>query len=296
MKGHLFFNTWCAATMLAELLENVEAEADIVLIDRGLFDALVWLTLQAQRGEVTKEEVHAIESFVLLDRWRSLIDLAVVMNVSAEQAIVREVSQRISRKPGSIMNPDTLAVLSNSVRQTVQQYGSRFAAVIQHDTAGQDVRASNIALAAKILDHFERFVDPDILVVPRTQLDTLPLDREGAFTKSAVEKSLACITNHGRFERRSDAELDNDNIQIVPAGFLTYRDNVFVFQRKEQDPKYRLYGKTTVFQATHVVRRTGEGDLDLLKAALLERITRALFLSRIFPVELIGYCWDRDDP
>src|SRR5215471_11725926 len=89
MKGHLFFNTWCAATMLAELLENVEAEADIIIIDRGLFDALVWLTMQAERGEVTKEEAHAIESFLLLDRWRTLIDLTVVMNVSAEQAIAR---------------------------------------------------------------------------------------------------------------------------------------------------------------------------------------------------------------
>src|SRR5882724_237537 len=28
MKGHLFFNTWCATTMLAELLANVETETD----------------------------------------------------------------------------------------------------------------------------------------------------------------------------------------------------------------------------------------------------------------------------
>lgn len=36
MKGHLFFNTWCASTMLAELLVNVEADADIILVDRFL--------------------------------------------------------------------------------------------------------------------------------------------------------------------------------------------------------------------------------------------------------------------
>src|SRR5215204_7495616 len=56
MKGHLFFNTWCATTMLAELLANVEAQTDILIIDRGLFDALVWLLMQAQRGEVTRDE------------------------------------------------------------------------------------------------------------------------------------------------------------------------------------------------------------------------------------------------
>lgn len=53
MKGHLFFNTWCAATMLAELLANVDTETDVIIVDRGIFDALVWLTLQRQRHEVT---------------------------------------------------------------------------------------------------------------------------------------------------------------------------------------------------------------------------------------------------
>src|SRR3954466_4175 len=79
MKGHLFFNTWCAASMLAELLANVETEPDIILVDRGIFDALVWLVLQEQRGELTAAEARAIEAFLLLDRWRSLIDLAIVM-------------------------------------------------------------------------------------------------------------------------------------------------------------------------------------------------------------------------
>src|SRR5262245_46546772 len=68
MKGHLFFNTWCAATMLAELLENVDTDTDIIIVDRGLFDALVWLTLQHQRRELTQDEAKTIEAFLLLDR------------------------------------------------------------------------------------------------------------------------------------------------------------------------------------------------------------------------------------
>src|ERR1700687_1018996 len=56
MKGHLFFNTWCATSMLAELLANVETETDIIIVDRGIFDALVWLTSQERRGEVTPAE------------------------------------------------------------------------------------------------------------------------------------------------------------------------------------------------------------------------------------------------
>jgi hypothetical protein len=66
MKGHLFFNTWCATSMLAELLANIEADADIVIVDRGLFDALVWLTMQEKRGEITEEEANTIEQFIIL--------------------------------------------------------------------------------------------------------------------------------------------------------------------------------------------------------------------------------------
>jgi hypothetical protein len=156
MKGHLFFNTWCASTMLAELIANVDTETDVIIVDRGLFDALVWLTLQRQRGELTEHEADVIEAFLLLDRWRSLIDLAVVMNVLPEKAMQRETSHRISSKPGSIMNVDVLRMLSSSVDETISRYSSKFPAIIKHDTSGESVRVSNARLAEMILDHFNR--------------------------------------------------------------------------------------------------------------------------------------------
>jgi hypothetical protein len=154
MKGHLFFNTWCASTMLAELIATVDTETDLIIVDRGLFDALVWLTLQRQRGELTEREATVIEQFLLLDRWRSLIDLAVVMNVSAEEAIKRETGNRISSKPGSIMNIPVLAALSNSVKETISLYREKFPAIVEYDTSGGgNVRYSNARLAGMILDH-----------------------------------------------------------------------------------------------------------------------------------------------
>lgn len=46
MKGHFFFNAWTTATMLAEVLESVESDADLLFLDRGFLDALIWLDLQ----------------------------------------------------------------------------------------------------------------------------------------------------------------------------------------------------------------------------------------------------------
>jgi len=161
MKGHLFFNTWCACSMLAELLANVEAEADIIIVDRGIFDSLVWLTLQLRRGEITSEEAGTIDSFLLLKRWRTLIDLVVVMNVSAREALLRENAQRITTKPGSIMNEQVLEVLSESVHSAYEKYKGKFDGIVLHDTSGNQITESNTRLASNILDSLEQFLDPE---------------------------------------------------------------------------------------------------------------------------------------
>ena len=257
MKGHLFFNTWCACSMLAELLANVEAEADIIIVDRGIFDSLVWLTLQLQRGEITSDEAGTIDSFLLLERWRTLIDLVVVMNVPAKEALDRENNQRITTKTGSIMNERALEVLSSSVRSAYEKYNEKFDGIFLHDTSGNKVKESNTALASKILDSLQEFLDPEILVVPKECLADLPMDQSGNFEAGAASKAAACISKSGTFVRRSQAESDDGLVQIIPAGILTYEDKVFVFQRKEPDPKYRLYGKTTILEATHTVNDDG---------------------------------------
>src|SRR5262249_12483763 len=73
MKGHFFFNTWTTCTMLAEVIDAVDRKFDLVILDRGFFDALVWLELQLGRRQVTPEEAKVFEQFVLLERWRQLV-------------------------------------------------------------------------------------------------------------------------------------------------------------------------------------------------------------------------------
>jgi predicted NUDIX family phosphoesterase len=295
MKGHLFFNTWCAASMLAELLANVETETDLIIVDRGLFDALGWLSMQKRRGELSAEEASTVEAFFLLERWRILIDLVVVMRVSADEAIIRENAPRITQKGGSIMNPDVLAAINDSVAVASNLYGKIFAAFIEHPTTGQTPRESNVMLASKVLDCLSAFLNPEVLVVPHTNLQALPLLNGGSFGEGAVKKVFECITSHGHFLKRADAEVQRDYVQIIPCGVLRYEKQVFVFQRKETDPKYRLYGKRTIWQGCHALKQTGIPLTELLKNALGERISRELFLSRSFPTEAVGYCWDRDD-
>lgn len=296
MKGHLFFNTWCATSMLAELLENIETDTDIIIVDRGIFDALVWLRLQLQRGELTAKESRTIEHFLLLERWKSLIDLSVVMSVNANTAMKREVSQRITKKPGSIMNPDVLGNITRSVRAAVREYRSQFPELLNIDTSrSKSVRESNTSLANKMVDALEEFLNPRILVAPRKEIEKLPLARGGSFNELDLRRAVKCIRDHGRYMLRAEAESNDQVVQIVAAGILTCEEKVFVFQRKEADPKSKLYGHATIWQGTHVTKRPGAIGKSLLSATLMDRIVRSLFLSREFDTELKGYCWDSGD-
>ena len=295
MKGHLFFNTWCATSMLAELLANVDTETDIVIVDRGIFDALVWLTLQEKRGELTATEARTFEAFLLLERWRSLIDLSIVMTVSAKEALSREVGQRLTKKTGSITNEDVLSAITESVDDAMTRHSSKFDAVIKHDTTGHKWPESGIELARQVLDCLGRFLNPEILVVPRVQLEALPLHGGGAFGDAAVHAALDCISRFGSFMPRAEAESRKDYVQVIPCGLICHEERVFLFRRKESDPKSKLFGTTTLWQGCHTPKRDGFELPKMLANALSERVQRSLFLSRVFPLEPFGYCWERDD-
>jgi predicted NUDIX family phosphoesterase len=296
MKGHLFFNTWCATSMLAELLATVDTETDIIIVDRGIFDALVWLTLQLKRGEITVGEAQTFEKFILLERWRQLIDLAVVMNVPAIKAIERENSQRISKRAGSIMNEEVVAAISSSVSESVEKFSCEFRAVVEHgpENDSEDIRASNVRLAEKIVHSFADFLSPEILVVPRVEIDKLPITEGGCFGDSARAALLECLSGAGTFMRRKDAENNFDYVQIVACGLFMQEENVFLMNRKDKDPKSALFGSNTIWQGCHVAKRDEPDAIELLKFRLSERISRTLFLGPGFGISFAGYCWTPD--
>ena len=152
MKGHLFFNTWCATSMLAELLETVDTPTDIIIVDRGLFDALIWFRTQYDRGELSCDELANIENFLLLGRWRNLFDMVAVLRADADTALCREHESRITSRIGSIMNSSMLQTLCNAVDSAKTHYGDHFKKVVITDTGkGKgDVKSTNVELLNEI--------------------------------------------------------------------------------------------------------------------------------------------------
>ena len=294
MKGHLFFNTWCATTMLAELLENVDTKTDIIIADRGLFDALIWFQTQAERGELLDEELKHIESFLLMDRWKNLFNLIAVLHASAITALKRENANRITERTGSIMNTSMLDTLSDAVDKAIKLYENEFNKVIRIDTDIGDVRSVNVGLLSQILDHFESFVNPEILVVPKHAVEGLLSTAPFAFIPDdESDRIQEIIETNGRYRRRTEVESDMDFVQIIPCGVLLHEQRVFLFQRHDKSPKSRLYGKATIWQGCHVTRPTDQiQSMCAVLAALESRVAQSLFISRKLHSGFVGYTWD----
>ena len=122
------FNTWSACYALTHVLEgkhDAEDRYQVALLDRGLFDALAWFELLRNDGQISDEELDAIQQFFSLERWRSSIGIVFLFKTDAPTSLKRENAHTLIDEPGSAMNPDFLPKLNNAydaVSEKFQDY------------------------------------------------------------------------------------------------------------------------------------------------------------------------------
>lgn len=139
-KVHPFFNVWTACATLIHMLDAGQPgqqRDDVVIMDRGLFDSLVWMRWLVDRGQLDDEERAAIERFITLDQWRKMIDVVFIMKVSPDIALTREFSGLVTLKPGSIMNKKTITEFNDALEATIVDYEVEFSPLLRIDTTGQ---------------------------------------------------------------------------------------------------------------------------------------------------------------
>ena len=212
-------------------------------------------------------------------------------------ALKRENANRITHRVGSIMNTSMLGTLAGAVHDAVDRYGASFKKVIVKDTNDGNVRSVNVELLNQILDRFESFVNPEILIVPKQAMEDLRFIKHSIFIPSAeMERIQMTIETKGQYRRRTEVESDTNFVQIVPCGVLLYEGRIFLFQRQDQNPKSRLYGKSTIWQGCHVVSPAdGQRSQSAVLAALETRMAQSLFISRKIKSRFVGYTWDKSD-
>jgi thymidylate kinase len=133
------FNTWSACYALSQILEALHhAERyQIAILDRGLFDSLVWFRLLTDLGNIEEETCSVVQQFIMLDQWRSVIDLVVLFTADPDTAMARENKGKLIEKHGRAMNPQFLSQMNTAYASVAEEYQNEFAQFLEVDTSAE---------------------------------------------------------------------------------------------------------------------------------------------------------------
>ncbi|MCA9651201.1 MAG: hypothetical protein H6712_13240 [Myxococcales bacterium] len=279
MKGHFFFNTWTTTTMIASMLENLDTEADILLLDRGVFDSIVWLEDQSRAGQVTPEERKIFRDFALLDRWRSLTDLTCVLTVTPEVAMQRENASLLVPRSGSIVSGKFLSRY-NSVLATVREDVDDLFNFVDIDTSEHEPRHVHHHLASALIERMHHWVDPEIAAIPRATAEALFGDQPVLDLAS----SIGAIQREVVSRPRSVLERDEGFVQLVAAAVLRNDGKVLLVRRSAEDDEKRVtFGRDLLWKGCHVPRPDASGTdvVAMASSALEERLKEDFYLARL---------------
>ena len=300
MKGHFFFNAWTTCTMLSEVLATYDTDVDLIILDRGFFDALIWLGLQVKRDQVSADESAVFTNFVLLERWRSLVDLTIVMTADPGAAMDREGKGVLLPRTGSLMNEAALTAFNEQVRETAILHRDHFH-LIQLDTTSTDgAKASTLELLDKLLPVIRTWGEQHVVVVPRDILKGIfvAVDEGGTQTprpflhRDDAMKEWAQLQAHMHLELRHNIEQDESLVQVVGCGIVVHGESLFLLTRTAKDGK-ASYGRSTLWKGCHV-----EGDVPIslegVSKQVQKRVLEELHLKTHFDTELLGMAWSED--
>jgi predicted ATPase len=295
MKGHFFFNTWTTGSMLGGLLDAVDRDVDLVILDRGLFDALVWLEIQASEGHVSSEEADIFERFVLMERWQRLSDTTCVIDVDADEAMRRENENRLMIRTGSIMNPKRLTAFNAALTAVRSKHGHRFNLLPLSNN--QSAKEGAEQLAQSLLERVSNWTDKIIAVISRSDAQTY-------FTTTTIDWKDASWSQFEalvQYRRRSEVEHDDAWVQLLACGAPVYPDKPFLSVRRRQPtqpPNTTRDDSGRLWQGCHVEQpASGVLNVEELQNQLLKRIKADLHLGQLdVRPDPVGLIWDKDGP
>lgn len=277
-KTHSNFNVWAACTTLAQILERTQNppridDPDILILDRGLFDAICWLRLMERLERIRPEERQGIESFLTMADWRRRISAVFVMTASPEDAMQREKGLLpVEHKEGSIMNEKVLAQMLNTTRETSKSLKKKFR-IFEIDTSAErkgGVKQIAEAVANLALNVIEEHLREDILSLPREDVIRMFAGRK-CLNSSEAAALARLFVKSGNYMPREEVEADNARVQALPVVVVHNKSGrVLRLRRKEGTDNSPLNEKMVIWTGGPVRKEDEAGGDPMLQCALRE--------------------------
>lgn len=285
-KENPIFNVWTCSATINEINEEISkanlAEGtgpDIILCDRGIFDALCWFRWLKDRDKMEEAEYSILSEFAMLNRWQRNIDLVYVFIADPEESIKREYANLLTDKRGSIMREDILKEYRQAVLDTLEAYKESFRATSIIDTTNQDQNSVGYEVTTQTLQTLKEMLMEKIgFIVP----DCLSL-KPGANRFSDIKDDL----EHIQYGLREEVEKRNDYIQPIAVAVVLSKtgDKILCVKKTEKSTASDSpeHGQTLLYVGGHMRKEDKSRDchsfLDILRNTLQREILEELGVS-----------------
>lgn len=219
-KQSPMFNLWTACMSLAGLigtLENKKNQVDVLILDRGIFDALCWFQWLVDNKKMEKEQKEITENFLLMEELVKCIDIVFAFCVSPQVSIEREYATLLTDKLGSIMNKKVLGEYLKAIEDTIVSKSNFFHKVFKIETScknqdevGKEVTTITLGTLKDLLmeriGYFEKNEALKEILLSKKVFDSIQL-----------ENALSPI----KFDLRDKVEANSDFLQPIPIAIIT---------------------------------------------------------------------------
>jgi thymidylate kinase/8-oxo-dGTP pyrophosphatase MutT (NUDIX family) len=246
-KRSPMFNIWTSCMSLAGLIgiiEDKKSTCDVIILDRGIFDALCWFEWLTQQGKMEKVSRKKIEDFLMLNELVGMIDIVFSFTVTPQKSIEREYANLLTDQIGSIMNLNVLEEYKSSIEQTVKTKKKYFGSVISIDTTNDPQEQVGYIVTSKTLETLSELLDEKIgYFLVDDALRNL-LNREHIGKVSSIKKYLKNI----QFEKRLAVENNANKLQPIPIVLLVDKsgEKIFVVKKKAESLSYNSTEKNKI--------------------------------------------------
>ena len=297
------FNVWTICSAIAELSEtisNSSKEHDVVILDRGLFDALCWFEWQQASHYLDHDSLAQIASFLTLKRWRAAIDLVLVFFADSNISIDREYASLLTRKRGSIMREQILESYRQAMEIAMNKYGRSFRNIQRFDTSSLNQNQVSFKITEQVLRLLQNTVSESVGHIALQRFDSISFSGAKAYSSDCIP-SDECM----EFKARPVVEQDDNSVQPIPILVITdpTRKRVLTARKnrkaaKESSPEN---GKTLLYFGGHTRLEdsfiSGRRDvMSVCKSALTRELKEEIGIDfcpeHLDPILLL---WEKDN-
>ena len=200
-----------------------------ILCDRSVFDSLCWFQWFQQYDHINDDDFTVIETFLTMNRFRSMFDLIYIFKTSSKVALDREYANLLTRKTGSIMNDHVLSEYNTCLDIAKRKYEEKFRCIREINTDNLNQNAVSYEVTKDVLTSLYELVIEKVAYIDRDSISKYE-NKNYWFEKSFISNLDV------KFDYRDQVEENSKLVQPLPIIVLTNKrkSEILVAKKKSK--------------------------------------------------------------